>query len=145
MRLLTTYIHSLKGFVSIHAPREGCDEVIVHLLIGEQSVSIHAPREGCDCTRRNLLSRDEVSIHAPREGCDCFAPVPKLGNNVSIHAPREGCDVEGVANRLYLRSFNSRTPGGVRRPRRADEEARYRVSIHAPREGCDSNKPHRDY
>ena len=34
--------------VSIHAPREGCDVIVVDFLIGEESVSIHAPREGCD-------------------------------------------------------------------------------------------------
>ena len=41
-------IHTI--YVSIHAPREGCDS---HSLIRSCNlvrVSIHAPREGCDCT-----------------------------------------------------------------------------------------------
>ncbi len=34
--------------VSIHAPREGCDERIPRGKTPYRSVSIHAPREGCD-------------------------------------------------------------------------------------------------
>ena len=33
--------------VSIHAPREGCDSVIMVAILVLR-VSIHAPREGCD-------------------------------------------------------------------------------------------------
>ena len=37
---------------------------------GEVMISIHAPREGCD---EDIQSDDlviRISIHAPREGCD---------------------------------------------------------------------------
>ena len=56
--------------VSIHAPREGCDQLLKADVLIYLSVSIHAPREGCDylCVAIRLLA--EVSIHAPREGCD---------------------------------------------------------------------------
>ena len=37
-------------------------------------------------------------------------------------------------------SFNSRTPGGVRRPGTQGENSHHDVSIHAPREGCDFSK-----
>ncbi len=37
-------------------------------------VSIHAPREGCDNTLVVRLLRIVVSIHAPREGCDGLHP-----------------------------------------------------------------------
>ena len=34
-------------------------------------ISIHAPREGCDCREHHAISvRPDISIHAPREGCD---------------------------------------------------------------------------
>ena len=33
---------------------------------------------------------------------------------VSIHAPREGCDYYLIYFATKVRSFNSRTPGGVR-------------------------------
>ena len=41
-----------------------------------------------------------------------------------------------------VKSFNSRTPGGVRRFVRAFLLRLDEVSIHAPREGCDVNAPH---
>ena len=101
-------------------------------------VSIHAPREGCDLNRRGpVIHTGNVSIHAPREGCDPSTPLPSAPFSVSIHAPREGCDLsktlieetQGLfqfthpgrgATWLYIRTtkrprrFNSRTPGGVR-------------------------------
>ena len=41
---------------------------------------------------------------------------PNGGTNlVSIHAPREGCDAVLTALTASAPSFNSRTPGGVRR------------------------------
>ncbi|ERI61379.1 hypothetical protein HMPREF0239_05239, partial [Clostridium sp. ATCC BAA-442] len=32
--------------------------------------SIHAPREGCDDMRLRCSVCPQISIHAPREGCD---------------------------------------------------------------------------
>ena len=103
-----------------------------------------------------------VSIHAPREGCDDISEVVTTALTVSIHAPREGCDSRRAIAGVVVRSFNSRTPGGVRRCRpiarpgigmfqfthpgrgatlnfSGGEDNRL-VSIHAPREGCDSNR-----
>ena len=37
---------------------------------GKCKVSIHAPREGCDQRGRTIINAVDVSIHAPREGCD---------------------------------------------------------------------------
>ena len=34
--------------ISIHAPREGCDEAAIAAPTAKQAISIHAPREGCD-------------------------------------------------------------------------------------------------
>ena len=59
-------------YVSIHAPREGCDLYdLVAKVIGKE-VSIHAPREGCDLSKSDSEGIYFVSIHAPREGCDHF-------------------------------------------------------------------------
>ena len=100
-----------------------------------------------------------VSIHAPREGCDATNDALKLAKSVSIHAPREGCDSKPATDGAVVRSFNSRTPGGVRllalmygclhpmfqftHPGRGATGLGHippvlqGVSIHAPREGCD--------
>ena len=56
--------------ISIHAPREGCDQRDRGQRALCQNISIHAPREGCDtllCERHRV---PRISIHAPREGCD---------------------------------------------------------------------------
>ena len=56
---------------------------------------------------------------------------------VSIHAPREGCDLPPKSANFLPGSFNSRTPGGVRRLMPEKQDFAALVSIHAPREGCD--------
>ena len=61
---------NLVSYVSIHAPRVGCDSVAVHSYRGRNQVSIHAPRVGCDLLIRRECYRWYVSIHAPRVGCD---------------------------------------------------------------------------
>ena len=132
-------LHDAQIQVSIHAPREGCDTSSVANYLGLELVSIHAPREGCDARilsdeipayefqfthpGRGATPKDyftgivpSVSIHAPREGCDDIDDTPLIGERlVSIHAPREGCDVTPDDTSYRYRSFNSRTPGGVRR------------------------------
>ena len=44
-------IFSPRTFVSIHAPREGCDEKALDNYKRLHPVSIHAPREGCDVSK----------------------------------------------------------------------------------------------
>ena len=123
-------------------------------------VSIHAPREGCDTSWPLVSAVVMVSIHAPREGCDDTTKLTTTAGQVSIHAPREGCDHCGSYLTRLTNSFNSRTPGGVRpkagedamegwhkfqftHPGRGATHGDARgspvtpVSIHAPREGCD--------
>ena len=123
--------------ISIHAPREGCDDKPGHSATRHNRISIHAPREGCDSlissnfcvmvrfqsthpvrgatlSRPHDHDRGRISIHAPREGCDFACFVEASASHISIHAPREGCDDRTV--------------------RRA---TRGQISIHAPREGCD--------
>ena len=79
--------------ISIHAPREGCDNSIIQRF-AQSRISIHAPREGCDGSNgTNYITDVVISIHAPREGCD-FMEVNGIfvALDISIHAPREGCD-----------------------------------------------------
>ena len=55
--------------ISIHAPREGGDSLVV-LVHNLSYISIHAPREGGDQAQDKDLPRLVISIHAPREGGD---------------------------------------------------------------------------
>ena len=56
--------------ISIHAPREGGDHIVL-VLLRNIGISIHAPREGGDVHKHGIVERIVViSIHAPREGGD---------------------------------------------------------------------------
>ena len=124
-------------FISIHAPREGCDSRCpqpelpktqfqsTHPARGATwptddideaaRISIHAPREGCDMARSGLRRLTWISIHAPREGCDaCPVTWSAAQRRISIHAPREGCDGRRPDRRPSSPDFNPRTPRGVR-------------------------------
>ena len=117
-------------FISIHAPREGCDEERAPVY-GDSRISIHAPREGCDIqailfrvrlshfnphTPRGvrpplwLCGRPRISIHAPREGCDLFLHNCLRSFCISIHAPREGCDSIWFNRSLGRSIFQSTHP-----------------------------------
>ena len=127
-----------REYVSIHAPREGCDGSFP-LYCYSITVSIHAPREGCDSDvptdeleQMSFNSRTPGGVRPgtfltrympskfqfthPGRGATRRYPGTRQGWEVSIHAPREGCDID----------------------ERQDWEQR-KVSIHAPREGCDQS------
>ena len=123
--------------ISIHAPREGRDLLILEkrlfhrhfnpraprgarrfarflLELLQASISIHAPREGRDVNEGAENQRDPISIHAPREGRDDEIAAGIRWHYISIHAPREGRD--SLTSVLWGCS---------------------KISIHAPREGRD--------
>ena len=79
-------------------------------------ISIHAPREGCDRVYDGAGPRnDGISIHAPREGCDTgvFVQQVAAGQFQSTH-PARGATV-GCLNQIQpMSDFNPRTPRGVR-------------------------------
>ena len=125
------------GLISIHAPREGGDFMVVRVVPRISFISIHAPREGGDHRKDENGLYVIISIHAPREGGDhtkrlmicarsrfqstppargatsifCTKGWPK---NISIHAPREGGDGQTAGRKGFPV-----------------------ISIHAPREGGD--------
>ena len=104
--------------VSIHAPREGCDIEVVRGIEKKQEFQFTHPGRGATCFVIGSCLLPKVSIHAPREGCDYMRAYSFMAKDpVSIHAPREGCDTLLPIYSLSEQSFNSRTPGGVRRLR----------------------------
>ena len=56
--------------VSIHAPREGCDQKRSTSSISHPKFQFTHPGRGATYKRLHPEEFDEVSIHAPREGCD---------------------------------------------------------------------------
>ena len=84
-----------------------------------RSVSIHAPRVGCDTKSKTMNSTQEVSIHAPRVGCDLEGNYNDNTNNkFQFTHPVWGATDNCPDLLRDLTSFNSRTPCGVRLPRK---------------------------
>ena len=124
--------------ISIHAPREGCDKLLIDPPLPGGAISIHAPREGCDASPSAMapLVSAFQSTH-PARGATRRARSPAAPAPISIHAPREGCDGSKGGYAALSPDFNPRTPRGVRRACDGIGTGRRGISIHAPREGCD--------
>ena len=79
--------------ISIHAPREGSDNLqsaFMRCTSGFLStLPVRGATQGIDVTLYKL----DISIHAPREGSDGSRKfAAPLEITISIHAPREGSD-----------------------------------------------------
>ena len=125
-------------YVSIHAPREGCDPTLVVTLTSPSPFQFTHPGRGATATSPwstrptpsfnsrtpggvRLLIKEQIEAEQgfqfthPGRGATVLADEVVAHTSVSIHAPREGCDnSDSLHERVYIE-----------------------VSIHAPREGCD--------
>ena len=73
-------------------------------------ISIHAAREGGDEIPLAWGDGKPISIHAAREGGDAYADIGGCHFRISIHAAREGGDGK-IDKILYIfRDFNPRRP-----------------------------------
>ena len=147
--------------VSIHAPREGCDEEVDKRVLDKIWFQFTHPGRGATEAGLPQKGVSSVSIHAPREGCDNISHLAALHIFLfQFTHPGRGatakCTGEKVASTrfnsrtpggvrpctscwcYYEQRFNSRTPGGVRLHLQVPRGLHQRVSIHAPREGCDA-------
>ncbi len=122
-------------------------------------ISIHAPREGCDEPQEDDYCSHGISIHAPREGCDEGQAGPVHHDLYFNPRTPRGVRLLEMRCKERLKNFNPRTPRGVRQARgfevmttrvfQSTHPARgatllglavhavQGISIHAPREGCD--------
>ena len=124
-------------FVSIHAPREGCDCVLAVATVATTSFNSRTPGGVRLAAAAARLAALRVSIHAPREGCDQdTTKTIQINKTFQFTHPGRGAtwtadgkeDLfvfqfthpgRGATHREELNyknqdSFNSRTPGGVR-------------------------------
>ena len=95
-------------------PVRGATSAGKGLEVGDY-VSIHAPRAGCDIDAPRLVA--SLPCFNSRTPCGVRPwTSPSLAGIqvVSIHAPRAGCDRSAKASISALECFNSRTPCGVR-------------------------------
>ena len=138
VRLIHVKGDNVSNVISIHAPREGCDVI---LLLGDnvhiQFQSTH-PARGATAGSVSPPFGLCISIHAPREGCDRIGQTSHGSPKISIHAPREGCDHDAKAVKLRRVKFQSTHPARGATARSTFRRDHSVISIHAPREGCDS-------
>ena len=102
-------------------------------------VSIHAPREGCDDSIWDAPTRVSSFNSRTPGGVRRIVPTSKGSSHLQFQFthPGRGATAATMARALSTTCFNSRTPGGVRRKFVFEVVRISRVSIHAPREGCD--------
>ena len=125
--------------VSIHAPREGCDQTLTTCVVARLMFQFTHPGRGATPPSVRSVAPCSVSIHAPREGCDSALLLGE-GKILSRFNSRTPGGVRPSSVLVALScwiSFNSRTPGGVRRRLTSWLVSLRAVSLHAPREGCD--------
>ena len=127
--------------VSIHAPREGCDRLRDGSAFKAISFNSRTPGGVRHVVRPTKLVISMVSIHAPREGCDYTKLSDDRVKRFQFTHPGRGATSVHTLQTSAKRSFNSRTPGGVRPYRTSSLQKKPGVSIHAPREGCDLVPP----
>ena len=106
---------SLRGRVSIHAPRVGSDvDCFVGSIIHQEFQST-LPAWGATALPVSVPASPTVSIHAPRVGSDKYGFNSCNEITVSIHAPRVGSDVALEHTAGVESCFNPRSPRGERR------------------------------
>ena len=163
-RFLTLLRTAEEVLISIHAPREGSDDVFPSRVRVVKRISIHAPREGSDeQLTGGVETLFKISIHAPREGSDAARPhncrkrprflstLPargatrrrSFGGSLWLFLstlPARGATLPTSFSMFEALAFLSTLParGATRSERRRTPLTR--ISIHAPREGSDTGR-----
>ena len=92
VRLAWTRLRSGRGLFQFTHPGRGATPSGMPSTL-YQYVSIHAPREGCDERYHQHLTNDiGFQFTHPGRGATRYDDKKQLIITVSIHAPREGCD-----------------------------------------------------
>ena len=79
--------------VSIHAPREGCDNDGYLTHIGRYTFQFTHPGRGATYLYEAACVGDKFQFTHPGRGATYLARSETSVQRVSIHAPREGCDI----------------------------------------------------
>ena len=101
-------------YISIHAPREGCDSTGMAFLEGELEFQSRHPARGATLFSEVTGAKSLFQSTHPARGATGDLVFFNFSANISIHALREGCDVRGNCTVKCRRDFNPRTPRGVR-------------------------------
>ena len=123
--------------ISIHAPREGSDQLPAGAEAHVEQFLSTLPARGATGSCRLSAAWKTFLSTLPARGATLTVLLHRADGAISIHAPREGSDLWCETHLQYLLVFLSTLPArgatvGV--PRYFD---RLEISIHAPREGSD--------
>ena len=124
--------------ISIHAPREGSDDLDAFTKTAKGGFQSTLPVRGATAGGGFCFEGVYISIHAPREGSDRISSISSWESGISIHAPREGSDLSHRGGADGPRPFQSTLPVRGATPALYVPLHRQSISIHAPREGSDA-------
>ena len=103
-------------WVSIHAPREGCDTSFSEMMMRASAFQFTHPGRGATRRRGSLPTSSTLfQFTHPGRGAtkSGYSLCPSFGEFQFTH-PGRGATSQRHIQRLVKPSFNSRTPGGVR-------------------------------
>ena len=110
-----TLAHLRATWISIHAPRVGCDFVFIKLPNLVFYFNPRTPGGVRRLTKSLRVGKKRISIHAPRVGCDLIsAAFPLFHIDFNPRTPGGVRHYYPDINAPLVRHFNPRTPGGVR-------------------------------
>ncbi len=137
-RLIDMVVYDCKE-ISIHAPREGSDNITAIHNFLEWNFNPRSPRgerhEGIDGVKK----KTHFNPRSPRGERLGGGTTISVAVNISIHAPREGSDGCRMFTHLSLTRFQSTLPARGATLASESIEMSLPISIHAPREGSDGD------
>ena len=127
-----------RSLVSIHAPWEGCDLLLVAPMVWPTRFQFTHPGKGATLLHWPAVLRPQVSIHAPWEGCDQArqAKINDLKAFQFTH-PGKGATILSLLSANTSTVFQFTHPGKGATAGKGLGSTELGVSIHAPWEGCD--------
>ena len=103
-------------------------------------ISIHAPREGCDQGVGVVLTKTaEFQSTHPARGATTRTSTAQANVRFQSTHPARGATAHKRDHARRILYFNPRTPRGVRLTLPTARAPQNTISIHAPREGCDQD------
>ena len=123
--------------VSIHAPWEGCDLLLLCQLFVRACFNSRTLGRVRHKFKGAPVADLKFQFTHPGKGATHYGVDVPRGRGVSIHAPWEGCDgYRSMTSSTWL-LFQFTHPGRGATTQQGKDINYEAVSIHAPREGCD--------
>ena len=123
--------------ISIHAPREGGDNLCCFGVARHDDFNPRPPRGGRLRPALWQYLYAPFQSTPPARGATLLHTADMIATCISIHAPREGGDTSNALECLNDVKFQSTPPARGATSYKTDQFPPMTISIHAPREGGD--------